>query len=182
MLDEDSSFKGDGDSGSVSSDSEENSSKAVVSNNNNSRKKDKKDKKAKVKKENPGKGRFGKDDVVLGGMNVGLPTEEVKRKREDAALATAEKNKRKKAANSSDDSPANKNKKGSKFASDEKRYMLESIALGMGDQEATKNFFQQMPKSTRTETAVRNKIKLIRAELEKALLKVTEADLEKNGV
>ncbi len=102
-----------------------------------------------------GKGRLDNTTAIKTSVNIGLPEQETKRKREDEKLRNAEKSKRGK----SDESPSTK---GAKFVDKEYQAILLSIYKGMGDQEVCADFFAQCPGTTRTDQALKKKIKEIR--------------------
>jgi hypothetical protein len=140
---------------------------------------DKSDNSKKGKKKNrSGKGRLESDEALGGGMNIGLPQEELKRKRQDDALVKAEMKSKTKSSKNSEESSG----KGSKFGETERKAMLYSISKEMDVQEAAKDFFVQMPMSTRTEGAVKKKYKEVREGLEKSLLALREDEIERNGM
>jgi len=161
--------------------------------------KDKKDKKDKVvakkakndkKDKVVGRNRFSASNSPLKGMNVGLPVEELKRKAEDEELRKAEKKKHKNRDGSAPSSSNNNNArnsddaesmKGKKFSEKEVRAILQSIHAKLSDQEASVDFFRQLPHSSRTAKAVKARVKIVREELEASLLHVKENEIEKNG-
>jgi hypothetical protein len=124
------------------------------------------------------KGRF--EQTPLKKINLGLPTSEEKRKKEDEDLKKAEK-KHKKASPTASLMPSDQGR-GGKFDGKELRTMLMSLYEGKDDRKAAEAFMTTFPKTTRTKNAVRGRITRLRKELREKLELVQKNEMETIGM